>query len=442
MPRITTLRALRFTGAAGDTADLLAPPYDVIDDAERARLAARSPHNLVHLTLPEPSDPSKPDSRYDVARRTLEGWRADGTLALEPRPALFALAQRFTLPGGEEVVRTGVVCRMRLYDFDEGVVLPHERILSAPLEDRLKLTRATRTELEPIFLVFSDGTGAVREALADARSRPALASARTGDGVVQSLHRIDDDEVIARVVAAAEAERAVIADGHHRYQTALAYRDEVGASDEGPHRFVLAFLCPLEDPGLTILPTHRLLHSVAGLDAASLLERAREVFEVRGLDADPRTAPGRAAILESLAEAGQSHHALALVTPDGAVNLLTLAHGATLPGPAAELPEAMRVLDVTVLHSVLLGHLLGLSAESQARKENLDYPKSSDEALDRILAAKRPEDGQALFVMNATPMEQVRAAAIAGVRMPQKSTFFFPKLPSGLFFYSLDPGDA
>ena len=267
MPRIQAFRALHYTPAAGRPDDLVAPPYDVLDDAGRARLLAGRPHNLVHLTLPEPSDPARPETRYAAAADRLARWITDGVLTRDAEPALFAMTQRFTLPDGAEAVRAGVLAAMRLHDFDEGVVLPHERILTAPFEDRLRLRRATRTQLEPIFLVFSDPTGTVREAVAAARGEAPVMAATTGDGVTHGLHRIAGRARIDAVAAALAPQRAVIADGHHRYQTALAYRDEVGRDLEGPHQWVLAFLCPLEDPGLQILPTHRLVHSVPGLDA-------------------------------------------------------------------------------------------------------------------------------------------------------------------------------
>ena len=317
MPRIQAFRALHYTPAAGRPDDLVAPPYDVLDDAGRARLLAGRPHNLVHLTLPEPSDPARPETRYAAAADRLARWITDGVLTRDAEPALFAMTQRFTLPDGAEAVRAGVLAAMRLHDFDEGVVLPHERILTAPFEDRLRLRRATRTQLEPIFLVFSDPTGTVREAVAAARGEAPVMAATTGDGVTHGLHRIAGGARIDAVAAALAPQRAVIADGHHRYQTALAYRDEVGRDVEGSHQWVLAFLCPLEDPGLQILPTHRLVHSVPGLDAGRLLEDARPFFEVTPVGADPATDAGRAAILGALAESGRRGGTLALIPRPG-----------------------------------------------------------------------------------------------------------------------------
>lgn len=440
MPRIQAFQGLRYSADAGAPDDLVAPPYDVIDDALRADYLGRSPHNVVHATLPEPADPADPESRYPAAKDLWARWKDEGVVKADDAAAIYVLTQRYTLPDGRETVRTGLMTRMRLHHFEEKVVLPHERILSAPFEDRLKLTLAVRTQLEPIFLVFSDAAGTVREILARATAGAPLMEAKTDDGVVHGLYAVTGEADVAALSEALAGERALIADGHHRYQTALGYREKMGEDTEGPHQWVMSFLCPLEDEGLVILPTHRLVHSVAGLDADAFLTRAEAFFEVTALDADPRTDAGRAAVAEALEAAGKQGHALAAVTPDGRVRLLVLRDAADLSAAAAALPEhpALRQLDVTVLHGLLLQHLLGLSPESQERKENLEYFKSGEKAYDRILAAKTAKEGQLLFVMNATPMEHVRDVADAGLKMPQKSTYFFPKLPSGMLFNPLD----
>ena len=439
MPRVVPFRAYRYTQEAGPISELVAPPYDVIDVAHREELARRSPQNVVHVTLPEPPPGQSDDARYEAARATWRNWEAKGMVARDPREAAYVLAQRYRLPDGREVTRTGVLVRMRLHRFNEKIVLPHEKTLVAPIEDRLKLTTAVRVQLEPIFLVFSDRQGAAREVMAQATSGTPLVRLRTEDQTEQSLFVLDDEALIERLAAAIGPERALIADGHHRYQTALAYREREGEDVEGPHQWVLAFLCPMEDEGLIILPTHRLVHSLEGFDVDAFLAKAGELFTVEALEADPTDSTGRRQILEALAAAGADRQALAAVTPDGRAWILSLPREASLPGLESTLPDApsLRDLDVTVLHSVILQQLLGITPEAQAQKANLEYFKQADAAFDRIGRATQPSEGQILFLMNPTRMEQVKAVADAGHKMPQKSTYFFPKLPSGLVFNPL-----
>ncbi|RMG20487.1 MAG: DUF1015 domain-containing protein [Deltaproteobacteria bacterium] len=438
MPRIQPFRAVRYTQEAGSASDLVAPPYDVIDVVHREELARRSPHNVVHVTLPQPPPGQSEDARYEAARATWRNWEAKGVVARDERPSVYVLTQRYRLPDGREVTRTGVLARMRLHRFSEKIVLPHEKTLVAPIEDRLKLTTAVRVQLEPIFLVFPDAGGRAREVLAAAAKSPAVVSVRTEDQTEQGLHVLTDPEALAALGAAVEPVRAVIADGHHRYQTALAYREREGEDVEGPHQWVLAFLCPLEDEGLVILPTHRLVHSLEGFDAEHFLGRAGEIFSVQELHVDAADSTGQRRVLEALAEAGRDRHAFAVVAPGGRAWLLTLPRGgaATMGATMPEAPE-VRDLDVTVLHSVILQDLLGIDPEAQARKTHLEYFKKTDEAFARILGASGPREGQLLFLMNPTRMEQVRAVAEAGYKMPQKSTYFFPKVPSGLVFNPL-----
>jgi uncharacterized protein (DUF1015 family) len=436
MPKIAAFQGVRYAEAAGETGALVAPPYDVLDDAGRAEYAGRSPHNVVHLTLPE----GVGESQYAKAAELWRRWQEDGVMKTDETPAVYVLTQAFRLPDGRDVVRTGLMTRMRLHDFEDGVVLPHERTLSAPVEDRIKLTRAVAANLEPIFLVFSDDDARARSALAAATTGPVLAECTTDDGVVQRLYALTDPDGLKALGAAVGPQPAVIADGHHRYQTALAYRDVLGKETEGAHQYLLAFLCPLEDQGLVILPTHRIVHSLPEFDVGDFLSRAGQWFDVSVIEADPGSPEGRQAVTAALEAAGAQTNALALVLPDGKAHLLALRPGASPPGLPAE-PD-LRALDVSVLHGVLLQEILGLTPESQARQENLGYVKSTAGAFDRILAAGSAREGQALFLMNATPMAQVKSVAQAGHRMPQKSTYFFPKLPSGLLFNPVSADEA
>jgi uncharacterized protein (DUF1015 family) len=241
---IQPLRTLRYdTSVAGVLGDLIAPPYDVIDDAMRAELARRSEHNVVELDLPE---------SYEGAAEALAGWREAGVLVQEDEPAMWALRQDYTAPDGGERTRTGFFARVRVEDYGAGRIRPHERTHPGPREDRLRLTRATRANLSPIFSLFPDSSGGARETLGQVTTEEPFAEVTDDEGTRNTLWRVADPDRIAALQGALADAELLIADGHHRYETARVYADEVGG--EGDHRYVLMLLVALEDPGLLIFP--------------------------------------------------------------------------------------------------------------------------------------------------------------------------------------------
>ncbi|HUB06884.1 MAG TPA: DUF1015 domain-containing protein [Myxococcales bacterium] len=441
MLEIAPLRALRYTDTA-HLSRLIAPPYDVISPEQRERLAALDPHNVVELILPKERAGDGPaDNKYVRAGRAFRQWIAEGVLHADPEPGLYALHQRFEW-GGRAHVRKGFLARLRLRPFSDGVVLPHERTLSGPKADRLEIFKQTRANLSPIFSLYPDDRGEVDALLQAAVDRPADATATSDDGHGPIEHRLwrVSGAAVDRVREAMAPRRAYIADGHHRYETALNYAkwiDEQGRADpKAPHHFVLSFFCGMADPGLLILPTHRLLHSLAGFEAAKLLGDAARWFTVERLPGDPRTPAGLAQALAKLAESGKAHPSFLAISEKGArADLLSLRADGPL-GEVAELPARpeLRSLDVTVLHALLLQHVLHLSPQSQERQENLRYVKDAAEGV----AAVASGSAQLAFLLNPTLMHQVREVAEAGEVMPQKSTFFYPKLPSGLVFNPLE----
>ncbi len=279
MADVQPIRTLRYEPeAAGPLEDLIAPPYDVIDDDLRAELAARSPHNVVEIDLPE---------TYEGAAEKLGEWREQGVLVSEDEPAIWVLRQDYTAPDGSTRTRTGFFARVRVEDYGAGRIRPHERTHPGPKEDRLKLTRATRANLSPIFSLFPDAGGAATETLAHATSDEPFAEVTDHEGTRNTLWRVADPEPIAALQAALADAELLIADGHHRYETARAYADELGG--EGDHRYVLMFLVALDDPGLLVFPTHRLLTGLKD-DAEkqiAIRDTARRDFDIEELD-DPR----------------------------------------------------------------------------------------------------------------------------------------------------------
>ncbi len=417
MADVQPLRALHYDqSVAGPLANVVAPPYDVIDAAERAALLARSPLNVVAIDMPE----GEPD-RYAAAGRTFASWQQTGALVRDREPAIWAHTQDYRGPDGRTLTRRGFFCRVRLEDYGSGRVRPHERTHPGPKEDRLRLTRATQANISPIFSLYSDPSHAAWDALSSSAEGPPWGEVSDGDGTVHRLWRVADARAIAAVQAATRDSELLIADGHHRYETMLEYAKEVGG--EGEHSYILMCLVALEDPGLTVFPTHRL---------------------IRGLDDERRAALGRAlerdfhmeaVPIEELAPApGEGPLVLGYV--DGAeerVFRLTLRDQAIADAALAAHSPAYRHLDTGVLEALLLKGALGLSDEDISNFNGLFYARNAGEAL----AMVRSGEYDAAFLMRPTPIGQVRAIAATGENMPPKSTYFFPKLLTGLLFNPL-----
>jgi uncharacterized protein (DUF1015 family) len=377
---------------------------------------ARSPYNVVAIDLPQ----GEPDP-YAAARELFESWQLHGAVVRDREPAVWAHTQDYTGPDGASRTRRGFFCRVRIEEYGPGRVRPHERTHPGPKEDRLRLTRATRANISPIFSLYSDPEQAAWSALAFATEAPPWGEVTDGDGTVHRIWRVTDPAAIAAVQAAAKGSELLIADGHHRYETMQAYADEVGG--EGEHRYILMCLVALEDPGLTVFPTHRLVN---GLDTArrealaATLRRDFEVTEVspEQIAPEPGTGPLTLGYIDS-------HHgrALHLRLKDQAIA------DAALQGHS----EAYRHLDTGVLEALVLKGALGLSDEDIAHFNGMFYARDTEEAL----AMVRSGEWDAAFLMRPTPVEQVRAVAAAGENMPPKSTFFYPKLLTGLLFNPL-----
>jgi uncharacterized protein (DUF1015 family) len=425
VPDIVAFRGVLYDPSrAGPLDQLIAPPYDVISPPERSALAAKSPHNFVRLILPE----GEGEEKYARAASLLAEWQREGILRRDDKPALYRYHQRFSALG-REFTRKGFICRIRLTRYDEGVVLPHERTLSGPKLDRLKLKRAARTHLSQVLSVYSDPGGSVDSAFAAIDGGKPDLEARL-DGVDHRLFRLTDPAAQARIAAALADKRVYIADGHHRYETMLALREELRPLARSPRSSVeygSMFLTRMEDPGLLILPTHRVVHGLQGFDAARFEERVREQFEVERI---PETVPPED-LRERLATKGRERTAF-LVALEQRRLLLALRPGAEIAVPA---PAPLRTVDVAVLHALVFEEILGIDRAAQEKQTNLRYVKDFEAAL---ADAGRP-GVQAAFLLNPTRVEQLQAVADAGEVMPQKSTYFFPKLASGLILNPIVP---
>ncbi len=438
MPDVLPFRGIRYAASRAATLSrLIAPPYDSVSPALRDELAARSPHNLIHVTLgkEQPGDgPS--DNKYLRAAQAFERWLVDGTLRPDAEPALYPLEQSFTGPDGRPRARRGLIAACRLYAYKEGIVLPHEKTLSGPRADRLELLKRVKANLSPIFSLYEDegaeGHRALEAAIAGA-GEP-VAEADSDDGTHHRLWRVEEPGAVETLRLVLASRKAFIADGHHRYESALAYRDmvdqeEPGLGPDAGHRFIMMTLCSMADPGLVIYPTHRLLSGMAGFELGRFLDQLGRFFTVDTLIEDLHRPAGRAWAVARLAEhSGKSTAFLMVSAEDGKGRILTLRDDADLAGLPLPRNVTLRELDVTALHSIIFQHLLGLSPRSQELGENVRYEMDAGEVVTRTLSGEH----QLGFLVNPTPMWQVQAVAESGETMPQKSTFFYPKLASGL----------
>ncbi|HUB05341.1 MAG TPA: DUF1015 family protein [Solirubrobacteraceae bacterium] len=417
MADVEPLRALHYNlDRTGGLQDVVAPPYDVIDEDQRADLEASSPYNVVRLDLPVGVDP------YDNAARLLAAWREEDVIVQDEQPALWALEQDYTGPDGQVRRRTGFLARVRVEDYGPGRIRPHERTHPGPKEDRLRLTRATKANLSPIFSLYDDPAGAATSALAGATDgRDPWGQATDDDGTVNRLWRITDAATIAAIHDKLTTAELLIADGHHRYETARVYANEIGG--DGPQRYVLMCLVALEDPGLTVFPTHRLLKDLRPDQHETLADVIRRDFDLKKLDSTDELVPtyGQPVSLGYI----DAHFRQPW--------MLTLKDQAIADAALSDHAEPYRRLDTAVLEALILKGALGMSDDDIDHLKGLGYARDFDQAVQLV----NDGDFDAAFFVAATPIDEVRAVAGAGESMPPKSTYFFPKVPTGLLFNPL-----
>ena len=441
MARIYPFRAWRYNPAVVRIEDVVTQPYDKISPSMQQAYYQRSPYNLVRiiLGLPELFDAERGESVYTRAARDFRAWREQGVLIQEKQPCIFAYSQRFRVPGTDVVKeRRGVIALGKLHDYAEKVVFRHEQTLSKPKSDRLNLLQATRAHFGQIFMLYSDPAGSVEQILYEGNGS-AEAEVTDEYGVLHRLWRISDPAVI-RLLAAAMADRKlIIADGHHRYETALNYAKQHAPATPAsaqhsttqslhptyPEAAAMMTFVNMDSDGLVILPTHRVVHSLPGFDPEAFARAAQEFFTV-----EPLHGADAGSCTETLSK--QRGTAFVAVTRAGA--LLLRSKPEAVAAALSSLPERQRRLDLAQLHSIILNRLLGLDAEKVREQTNLRYLRDAAEAVEQV----RRGEADVAILTNPVSMEQLREVAFAGDVMPQKSTDFFPKLLSGLAIYALD----
>jgi len=441
MAHVYPFRAWCYNPSAVRLQDVVTQPYDKISPAMQQAYYQRSPFNLVRiiLGLPEAGDAERGESVYTRAARDFSAWRAEGVLAQEDVPCIFAYAQQFKVPGTEIVKeRRGFIALGKLHDYAEQVVFRHEQTLSKPKSDRLNLLKATHAHFGQIFMLYSDPSGSVEKILYGG-SAPADAEATDEYGVLHRVWKISNPAAISAITAAMADKKLIIADGHHRYETALNYSKEFAASSAGkvessaaglpqppyPEAAAMMTFVNMDSDGLVVLPTHRVVHSLANFDPAAFARAAEEFFTVEALPA-----ASASSYAETLTR--QAGAAFVAVTRNGA--LLLRSRPDAINAALASLPERRRNLDLSHLHSIILDRLLGLDEEKVREQTNIRYLRDAAEAVEQV----RRGEADVAFLTNPVSMEQLRDVAFAGDVMPQKSTDFFPKLLSGLTIYALD----
>ncbi len=433
MAEIIPFRALRYDPHQVKLEDVLTQPYDKITPEMQARYYERSPHNLVRIILGKPGETDTDSFNvYTRAAEYLHDWRSGGLLKHDPEPAIYIYSQTFTVPGTRDVAeRRGLIALGRLHDYDESVVFRHEQTLAKPRQDRLNLLQATSAHFGQIFMLYSDPKNEI-EALLQAKAKEEPDTSVLDE--YETLHRlwkVDDPALIRAVQEKMRDKKLLIADGHHRYETALAYRNEqratAGSSDNAPYEFVMMTLIPMESPGLVILPTHRIVHGLPSFDRERMLEEAGRLFDIDRIDIRSETRSATTL----LGKAGAHCTAFVAVTRQGPY-LMRAKRG--LVNEALEgISARQRELDVVQLHRIMLQQILGISEEAIRNQEHVKYEREASEAISWVR-----QGANVAFLMNPAKIEQVRDIAFAGEVLPQKSTDFYPKLLSGLTIYALE----
>jgi len=439
MAIVSPFRGIRYDLSKGnDLSQVVSQPYDVISPEEQKSLPLRHPRNIVRIDFGMEEEGDGPGSnKYTRAAGQYRQWVEDGTLVRDADPSLYYYEQEFSLPGHGLFVRKGFLGALRLSAFGEGSVFPHEKTHSRPKEDRLALMRATEANTSPIFGLYSDPGDGVAKAL---RARlPAQPDVTATDdlGVAHRMWRVSDPASLAGAVGKMADKKVFIADGHHRYETALAFRDEMrakhGAREDAAYEHVLMFLCNMDAEGIVILPTHRGIHSVPAFSAEEFAARVGSLVPLE----TRRGTPGDAE--RAVAEAGRKGKAIAWSAGGDRYHL------ASFPDPASfgeknlsRFPAKLRTLDVVILHGFLFEQILGISPDAVTAGGFVRYYKEARKAAAELAGGEL----QAAFFLNPVTMEEFRDVSLSGHVLPQKTTFFYPKILTGLLILPVRGDDT
>ena len=436
MATIKPFRGIRYNKDKIDSFDnVISQPYDRVRHGLQDKYYDLSDYTIVRIIIGKEQEEDNGENVYTRARDYLHRWLEEGVLQREEDPALYVYHQTFPLPDGGSVTRKALIAAFELARFDEGIVLPHEKTHAGPKVDRLKLTRATQTYFGNIFMLYPDPQNEVDATLDQAINREPDMEAKElhEKDVLHQVWVVTDPDVISAVQGKmAQKRNLIIADGHHRYETALNYRDEQqekypDAPQNAGFNYRMTALVSMSNPGLTILPTHRLIYNYAKLSTAEILEKAQEYFAVEQV---PDRAALEARMEAALGEVGR----MGLVSRDG-IYFLSLKDTEIMKKLAPDRVDAWRELDVSILHNLLFDHIMDIPEEKIDKKENIEYLREPDMGYEDVAE----NETSFLFILNATRIEQVKACTRAGEKMPQKSTDFYPKVITGFAMLPVSP---
>lgn len=417
MAEIKGFRALRYTPAAGGISSLICPPYDVISEDERRHFIDENEHNIIRLELPRGGD-----DPYAEAGNILDKWIKDGILAQDDADSIYVYEEEFEEKGVKMSFK-GIICLVKLEEFSKGIILPHEETLSKAKADRFNLMKATGCNFSQIYSLYTDGGGVTGGFIDGISCGEPLVTAKDASGVTHRLWRTSDPGVISAVSASFDGRKLYIADGHHRYETAINYRNylrEQGLAKPGDLAdYVMMTLVDLDSPGLVVYPTHRVVHGIENFDAELIKTRCKKYFDIMEYP--------REEALAHLAKAGAAGSKAFVLYTGGRYSLLTLKDPDALCREYSDVCRELMLLDVSVLHRLILEQIMGIDSEKLKNQTNLTYTRDIDEAVGLA-------DGGAdcAFILNPTKVTEIKTVALAGEKMPQKSTYFYPKLITGL----------
>ncbi|MBQ9742212.1 MAG: DUF1015 domain-containing protein [Ruminococcus sp.] len=427
MAQISAFKGLRFdTDTAGNIRSLCCPPYDIISEQQRLGYINENEYNIIRLELPKEGE-----NPYATAKDILKLWEDKGVLIREEAPALYIYEEEFTAYGKRNSIK-GLICRLKVEEFSKGVVLPHEFTLSKAKEDRLNLMKATNCNFSQIYGLYMDEEHTSLSTIDKASEGDADLQFTDDEGITHRMWIVTDERTIAKLVADFDSRKIYIADGHHRYETALNYRNwcrEEGISKEGDAQdYQMIFLCDMGHPGLVVFPTHRLVRDLDSFNKEQVLAKCEKYFDIEkhtGTD-------NMEQLLCDMDKEGRK--SFGFYTGQGEWYQLTLKDLSVMDDLLPELSIASRRLDVTVLHSLVLEEIFGIDKENMAQQINLTYTKFFEEAVSAVDEGK----AQCSFVLNPTKVTEIRDVASEGEKMPQKSTYFYPKMITGMVMNKLD----
>ena len=420
MADIKAFKGLRYTENAGKITQLVCPPYDIISDEQRMEYLKTNENNIIRLELP------KGENAYKTAGETLKSWLGNNILAKDDNAGIYVYEMEFSVKNSATKKVKGFISLVKLEEFSKGIILPHEETLSKAKTDRFNLMSETFCNFSQIYSLYMDEDNSTFSLIEKASNRPADIEVTDADGVIHRLWCVFDKDIIAKVSEKFSDKKLYIADGHHRYETALNFHKhlcEQGISDENSESgYVCMMLVNMENDGLVVFPTHRIVRDLTDFNALQVIEKCKEYFDIT-LQDNISTAEEK---LSKLYNEGKK--AFALYTGDKKYYLLVLKDKEVMKKLLPDMSDAYCQLDVSILHSLVLERLFGIDKENMANQKNLTYTKILDEAIKAVDDKK----ANCAFILNPTRVSEIRDVALASEKMPQKSTYFYPKLITGL----------